>query len=156
MWPSRPVTYYNIPSYTGQLTHYNMTIWAGNPLKYTITKKKFLVFFNHRAGRLEQLDHSWNSSRFFYHRVGCPEQFDSFKKKKGSSLKWLVLSVKVMYQSTIFKVFFFLKKFFLYLLSFINLLHKAKRKWYFLISLHSKYYKEGATVITEFFLIFLF
>jgi len=42
------------------------------------------------------------------------------------------------------------QRFFLYLLFFINLLHKAKGKWNFPISLHSKYYKEGATVITQF------
>jgi hypothetical protein len=41
------------------------------------------------------------------------------------------------------------QKFFLYLVFLINLLRKAKRKC-FLISLHSKYYKEGATVITQF------
>jgi len=45
--------------------------------------------------------------------------------------------------------------FFLYLLFFINLLHKAKRKWNFPISWHSKYYKEGATVITQFLTIFI-
>jgi len=45
--------------------------------------------------------------------------------------------------------------FFLYLLFFINLLHKAKRKLNFPISLHSKYYKEGATVITQFLTIFI-
>jgi hypothetical protein len=45
--------------------------------------------------------------------------------------------------------------FFLYLLFFINLLHKAKRKWNFLISSCRKYYKEGATVITQFLTIFI-
>ena len=80
-----------------------------------------------------------------------------FKKNKkyGSSSKWLVswflhLFVKVVCQSTVFKVFKKKKWFFLYLLFFINLLHKNKRKWNFPISLHSKYYKEGATIITQF------
>jgi len=45
--------------------------------------------------------------------------------------------------------------FFLYLFFFISLLHKAKRKWNFPISLHSKYYKEGTTVITQFLTIFI-
>jgi len=140
MWPSGPVTHYNIPSYNGQVTHYNVTIWVGNPLQYTI--KKILVFFNHWVGRLEQLDHSRNSSRFFYHWAGCPKQFDPFQtnkknkkktknKKSGTSFKWLVLSVKVICQSTIFKVFqdfqkssSFVSTFFF----FINLLRKAKGK----------------------------
>ena len=30
---------------TGQITHYNVTNWAGNPLQYTITKKN-LIFFS--------------------------------------------------------------------------------------------------------------
>ena len=34
-----------------------MTIWAGNPLQYTITKKKSSHFILYRAGRLVQLDH---------------------------------------------------------------------------------------------------
>ena len=82
MWPFGPVTHYNIPSYTGQVTHYNVTIWAGNPLQYTITKKKILVFFNHWAGRLEQLDHS----RFFAFLLSLgrlPKTIWSISKKKG-------------------------------------------------------------------------
>jgi hypothetical protein len=63
-----------------------VTIWAGNPLQYTI-KKKNLVFFNHWVGRLEQLDHSRNSLRFFYHWAGCPKQFDPFQKKKNKKTK---------------------------------------------------------------------
>ena len=119
------------------------------------------------------------SFSLFFTWVGHPSQRDPFfvffhlgrspitmrpllkkKQKIRSSSKWLVswflhLSVKVVCQSTVFKVFKTKKKknkkkqkFFLYLLFFIHLLHKAKRKWNFLISLHSKYYKEGATVIT--------
>jgi hypothetical protein len=123
--------------------------------------EKFLYFFKHRAGRLEQLDHSWNSSRSFI--IGQVAQNNLIhlkktakKKKGGLSSKWLVswflhLSVKVVCQSTVFKTKKKKKqRFFLYLLFFINLLHKAKRKWNFPISLHSKYYKEGVTVITQF------
>jgi len=85
MWPTGQVTHYNVTIWAGNPLQYTILYWAGNPLQYTITKKKILVFFNHWAGRLEQLDHSWNSSRFFYHRVDCPEQFDSFQKKKKGS-----------------------------------------------------------------------
>jgi uncharacterized membrane protein SirB2 len=136
MWPSGQVTHYNVP--TGQVTHYNVTIWAGNPLQYTILY--------------------W---------AGNPLQYTIKKtaknKKSGWSSKWLVswflhLSVKVVCQSTVFKVSKKKKRkkkkrkqmFFLYLLFFINLLHKAKRKWNFLISSRRKYYKERATVITQF------
>jgi hypothetical protein len=53
--------------------------------------------------------------------------------------------------------FLFFSTSFLYLLFFINLLRKSKRKQNFPMSLHRKYYKKRATVITYFFtFLFLF
>jgi len=130
---------------TGQVTHYNVTIWASNPLQCTILKnpriffiwagnplqcdhpEKFSYFFNHRAGRLEQLDHSRNSSRFFYHRAGCPKQFDPFQitKKKW---KWDVFQMTCSLCKSHMSIYCFwsFQDSFPYLLFFINLLHKAK------------------------------
>jgi hypothetical protein len=67
--------------------------------------------------------------------ISCFWSFqDSKKKNKGKNF------LKKKRSKSSFCIYIF----------FINLLHKAKRKWNFLISLHNKYYKEGATVITQF------
>jgi hypothetical protein len=87
-----------------------------------------------------------------------------FHWQGGSLFKWLTywfqyLSMKVIYEFNIFKVFKIFeisKKKISCLLFFINLLSKAKRKWNFSMSLHRKYYKAGATIITQFFILFLF
>ena len=138
------------------------------------TTMYFSCFILHRAGHLEKWDHLRNPSRcfflsgrssgtirplakpfaFFYYQAGRPKQFDLFQKKKdGSSSKWLVSWFQHL--SFVFEVFKNSKKkkqkFVLYLFFFINLLRKAKRKQNFLISLHSKYYKEMTTVRIQFF-----
>jgi hypothetical protein len=116
--------------------------WAGNPLQCDHSRNPFRVLFIlsgrspgtirplakpfsrfilHRAGRLEQLDHSWNFSRSFIIGQVAQNNLVHFfkkqkhkknnsKKKKRSSSKWLVswfqhLSVKVICQSPVFKVF---------------------------------------------------
>jgi hypothetical protein len=215
------VTTFEKSSYlsTGQVTHYNVTTfekssyfshWAGNPLQMWPLAKPFSRFILHRAGRLEQFDHSRNPfrvlfflsgrspgtiwplakpfSHFILHRAGRLEQLDHSRNssrsfiigqvaqnnlvhltKKNNSKKkkkkWVVFQMTCFLISTslckgcvsiyCFQGFQGWKKkkkqrFFLYLLFFINLLHKAIRKWNFPISLHSKYHKEGATVITQF------
>jgi hypothetical protein len=73
--------------------------------------KPFSRFILYRAGRLEQLDHSRNSSRFFYHRAGCPKQFDSFQKKKQKNQKWAVFQMTCsLCKSHMFSKFSRLKK----------------------------------------------
>ena len=134
MWPSGPVTHYNIPS----------------------QKKKNPCIFQSLGRSPGTIRPLVKFFAFLLSLDRLPTTIWSISKKKNRlSPKWLVLSVKVMCQSTVFKVFKTKKikkkqKFFLYLIFFINLLHKAKRKWNFLISLHSKYYKEWATIITQF------
>jgi hypothetical protein len=86
-----------------------------------------------------------------------------FHWQGGSLFKWLTyrfqyLSMKVIYEFSIFKVFKIFeiskKKFHVYFF-FINLLSKAKRKRNFPMSLHRKYYKAGATIITQFLILFI-
>jgi len=138
--------------------------------------KPFSRFILHRAGRLQQLDHSWNPSHFFflsgrspetirplakfftffYPRAGRPKQFDHLKKRITFHIIYFLISTSLckgrmsIYCFRSFQDYKQKKKqkFVLYLLFFINLLRKAKRKQNFLISLHSKYYKKEATVIT--------
>ena len=80
-----------------------------------------------------------------------------FHWQGGSLFKWLTyrfqyLSLKVIYEFSIFKVFKIFeiskKKISCLLFFFINLPSKAKRKRNFPMSLHRKYYKAGATIIT--------
>jgi len=112
---------------TGQVTHYNVTTfekssyfssWAGNPLQCDHFWK-ILVFF-HWAGNPLQCDHFWEilvffqtSGRspgtirplvkffaFFYHRAGCPKQFDPFKKKQQKKKRWVVFQMTCFLIST--------------------------------------------------------
>jgi hypothetical protein len=145
-----------------------------SPGKIRPLVKPFSCFISHRAGRLEQLDHSQNPFRilfllsgrlpgtirslakpfaFFYYQAGRPKQFDLFQKKKmGRLLKDLFLDFNIsLLFSKFSKTLKKKQKFVVYLLFFINLLRKAKRKQNFLISLHSKYYKEMTTVRIQFF-----
>ena len=125
--------------------------WIGHPSHWD----PFFVFFH--------LGRSPITIRPLLNKKQKKQKKQQKKTKKffWSSSKWLVswflhFPVKVIFQSTVFKTKKKKEKFFLYLLFFINLLHKAKGKWNFPISLHSKYYKQGETVITQFFtLLFL-
>jgi hypothetical protein len=157
MWPSGQVTHYNIP--TGQVTHYNVTIWVGNPLQYTIWAGnplqcdhfwKILVFFQTSGRSPRTIRPLAKFFAFFYHRAGCPKQFHPLKKKnknkknKQKQKKWVIVRMICFLISTslckshmsisCFQSFQKKKKkqkFCLYLLFFINLLHKDKGKWNF-------------------------
>jgi hypothetical protein len=82
--------------------------WVGRLEQLDHSRSPFCVSSSYQASRLEQLDHSRNpftfyssSGRspgtirplvkffaFFYHRAGCPNQFNPFQKKKsGTSSK---------------------------------------------------------------------
>jgi len=97
--------------FPGQVTHYNVTTfekssyfshWAGNPLQCDHSRNPFRVLFIlsgrspgtirplaklfsrfilHRAGRLEQLDHSRNFSRSFIIGQVAQNNLVHFKKK---------------------------------------------------------------------------
>ena len=93
-----------------------MTIWAGNPLQYTITKKNPRIFqssgrspgtirplvkpFSHfilyQAGRLEQLDHFFKKKQKINQKKR--EEKNKEEKRKGfhnySSLQNLLYKVK--------------------------------------------------------------
>ena len=152
MWPSYTgqVTHYNISS-TGQVTHYNVTIWAGNPLQYTITKKNPRIF--------QSLGRSPGTIRpreilHFSFIIGQVAQNNliHFKKKKGVVFQITCSLCKSHMSIYCFRSFQDSKK--KEILSVSTFLYKfttqSQRKWNFSISLHRKYYKEGATVITQF------
>jgi hypothetical protein len=173
MWPSGSVTHYNIPSYTGQVhynvtnwagNHYNVTIWAGNPLQYTILYTMWptgqVTHYNVTIWAGNPLQYTilyWagNPLQYTITKKKNPRIFQSLGRSPGTIRPLVKFFAFLLSSGRLPRTIWFISKkkkgFFLYLLSFINLLHKAKRKWYFLISLHSKYYKEGATVITQFF-----
>jgi len=62
-----------------------VTIWAGNPLQYTIIKKKSSHFILYRAGRLVQLDHFKKKNQ-------------SIKKKKGMK-RGRVFTIILLYKT---------------------------------------------------------
>jgi len=128
MWPS------------GLVTHYNVTIWAGNPLQFDhpekssyfstgqVTHYNVTILKNHRIfkssgrspGTIRPL------AKFFAFLLSSgrmPKTIWSIKKK------WVVFQMTCsLCKSHVFEVFKTKKKkkFFPYLLFFINLLHKAK------------------------------
>jgi hypothetical protein len=73
-----------------------VTIWAGNPLQYTITKKKSSHFILYRAGRLVQLDHL--KKKPINQKKKKKEKKEKEEKRKGfhnySSLQTLLYKVK--------------------------------------------------------------
>jgi len=94
---------------TGQVTHYNVTILK-NPRIFPLGRSPITMWPIWKNPRMFQTSgRSPGTIRplakffaFFYHRAGCPKQFDPSQKKKnknkknGPSSKWLVVSVKVM------------------------------------------------------------
>jgi hypothetical protein len=134
MWPFGPVTLYNKPLYSGPVTHYNIPSQKKNP--------RIFQSLGRSPGTIRPL------AKFFAFLLSLgrlPKIIWSVSKKKKKVIFQITYSLrKKSYVNLLFSRFFF------YLLFFINLLHKAKEKWNFSISLYCKYYKEGATVITNF------
>ena len=135
MWPSGPVTLYNIPS---QKKNPRIFQSLGRSPRTIRPLAKFFAFLL-SLGRLPKT--IWSISK-------------KKKKKKTTTTKkkWVVFQITCSLCKSHMSIYCFqsFQDFFLYLLFFINLLHKAKEKWKFSISLYCKYYKEGATVITQF------
>jgi len=62
--------------------------------------KPFLYFILHRAGCLEQLDHSWNSLRSFIIGQVAQNNLIHFKKNKKTKKKWVVFQMTCFLIST--------------------------------------------------------
>jgi hypothetical protein len=122
-----------------------VTIWAGNPLQYTITKKKekknprIFQSSGRSPGTIRPLAKPF--SHFILYQAGRLEQLDHLKKKKQKAKK----SIKKKREEKRGK-----EEGLSQLFVFTKLTIKSQKKINFLMHLHRKHCKEGATVITQF------
>jgi hypothetical protein len=121
------------------------------------TTMYFSCFILHRAGHLEKWDHLRNPSRCFFlsgrssgtirplakpfsrfilHRAGRLEQLDHLKKSNKQKNQWKKQRKKGK-EKGFSQLFFFTK-----------LTIQSQKKINFLMPLHRKHCKEGATVVT--------